>query len=97
MPGLIEAWYPGQEGGSALAEILFGETSPSGHLPATFERQWEDNPVHDSYYTEPGTNRTYIKKEYSSGTGATNSATSSRSFRLDLAFPTPPSSIRTCG
>jgi len=62
VPGMIEAWYPGQEGGTALAEILFGATNPSGHLPATFEHQWEDNPVHDSYYPEPGTNRIVYKE-----------------------------------
>jgi beta-glucosidase len=59
---LLQAWYPGQEGGTALAEILFGEVNPSGHLPATFEQRWEDNPVHDSYYPEPGTNRVTYKE-----------------------------------
>ena len=57
VPALIEAWYPGQEGGTALADILFGQINPSGRLPVTFERKWEDNPVHNSYYTEAGTNR----------------------------------------
>lgn len=47
---LIHAWYPGQEGGTALAQLLFGEYSPSGKLPVSFERRWEDNAVHDSYY-----------------------------------------------
>ena len=60
--GVIEAWYPGQEGGSALAEILFGDVNPSGHLPATFERRWEDNPTHDNYYPEKGTNRVVYKE-----------------------------------
>jgi beta-glucosidase len=55
VPGLIEAWYPGQEGGTALAKIVFGDANPSGHLPVTFEKRWEDNPVHDSYYLIPGT------------------------------------------
>jgi beta-glucosidase len=54
VPALIHAWYPGQEGGAALAQILFGEYSPSGKLPASFERKWEDNPTHDSYYPAKG-------------------------------------------
>ena len=57
VPALVHAWYPGQEGGTALAEILCGDVNPSGRLPVTLERRPEDNPTHDSYYTEPGTNR----------------------------------------
>jgi beta-glucosidase len=59
--GLIQAWYPGQEGGTALAEILFGDVNPSGHLPITMERRWEDNPVHDNYYPD-GQNRVVYKE-----------------------------------
>src|SRR5213078_1298840 len=62
VPALIQAWYPGQEGGTALAEILFGDVNPSGRLPATFERRWEDNPVHDSYYPAAGTRRVAYKE-----------------------------------
>lgn len=56
-PAIVETWYAGQEGGTALAEILFGDVNPSGRLPVTFERRREDNPAHDSYYAKPGTNR----------------------------------------
>ena len=48
--GLVHAWFSGQEGGTALAEILFGVTNPSGKLPASFEKRWEDNPTFNSYY-----------------------------------------------
>jgi len=47
---VIQAWYPGQEGGTALAQLLFGDFSPSGRLPATFERRFEDSAVHASYF-----------------------------------------------
>ena len=63
IPGVIEAWYPGQEGGTALAQILFGEYSPSGKLPASFERQWEDNATFHSYYPKPAEKQV----EYSEG------------------------------
>ena len=49
---IIMGWYPGQEGGLALARMLAGEFSPSGRLPMSIEACWEDNPVHDSYYTK---------------------------------------------
>jgi beta-glucosidase len=48
--GLLHAWFPGQEGGTAIAEILFGTTNPSGKLPASFEKKWEDNPTYNNYY-----------------------------------------------
>ena len=50
--GVVQVWYPGQEGGTALAEILFGDANPSGRLPISIERRWEDNPAHDSYYAD---------------------------------------------
>ena len=56
-PALIHTWYPGEEGGTALAQILFGQYSPSGKLPASFERRWQDNATFDSYYDPNGTNR----------------------------------------
>ena len=62
VPALVQAWYPGQEGGTAVAEILFGDVNPSGRLPVTFERRWEDNPVHDSYYPQAGTKRVVYKE-----------------------------------
>jgi beta-glucosidase len=57
VPALLHAWYAGQEGGTALAQILFGDFSPSGKLPASFERVWEDNPAFSSYYPKKGEKR----------------------------------------
>ena len=57
VPVILHAWYPGQEGGTALAQILFGDYSPSGKLPVSFERRWEDNPTFHSYYPEEGKTR----------------------------------------
>lgn len=60
---LIQAWYPGQEGGTALAQVLFGEVNPSGRLPVTFEHRWEDNAAHANYYpTAADTKRVEYKE-----------------------------------
>jgi beta-glucosidase len=56
VPGLLHTWYSGQEGGTALADILFGDVNPSGKLPASFEKRWEDNPCYNSYY-DPDTDK----------------------------------------
>lgn len=44
--GLLQAWYPGMEGGNALAEIIFGKVNPSGKLPMTFPKELKDVPAH---------------------------------------------------
>lgn len=46
VPAVIEAWYPGMEGGTAVANILYGETDPSGRLPFTWPKRLEDSPSH---------------------------------------------------
>lgn len=51
--GVIEAWFPGQEGGNALAAILFGDSNPSGKLPTTFGARREDYPDFGNF---PGAN-----------------------------------------
>jgi beta-glucosidase len=49
VPAVVDALYPGEEGGHALARILWGEVNPSGKLPLTFPRRWEESPVHATY------------------------------------------------
>jgi beta-glucosidase len=53
--GVLEAWYPGQEDGNAIAAILFGQVNPSGKLPETFPRSQSDIPTRTPQQY-PGTN-----------------------------------------
>jgi beta-glucosidase len=46
---IVQAWYPGEEGGTALAEVLFGDVSPAGRLPITVPRAIADVPPFESY------------------------------------------------
>jgi len=55
--GIVASWYAGEEGGNALARLLFGESNPSGHLPISWEKKITDNPSFNSYYPDPGTNK----------------------------------------
>ena len=60
-PALLDMWYGGQEGGKALAAILFGDANPSGKLPMTMPKRYEDSPVAKTY---PGQN---LHTEYAEG------------------------------
>lgn len=62
VPAIIQAWYPGQEGNRALAEILTGTTNPSGRLPISYDRQWEENPSSASYYPDSGSMQAFYKE-----------------------------------
>ena len=55
VPVLLHTYYLGQEGGTAVADILFGRHNPEGKLPVTFDRSWEENPSEPYYYPRPGT------------------------------------------
>jgi len=49
LPAILEAWYPGQEGGTAIADIIFGDYNPGGKLPVTFYRSIDQIPAFDNY------------------------------------------------
>ena len=54
VPALLHLYYPGQEGGTAVAEVLFGKHNPEGKLPVSFDRSWEENPSTKYYYPIKG-------------------------------------------
>ena len=56
---IIEAWYPGEDGGTAIAETLAGENNPAGRLPVTFYKGLSDLPAFDDYRMQGRTYRYY--------------------------------------
>lgn len=62
IPAIIEAWYPGEEGGTAIADVLFGDYSPAGRLPITIVKSHEDLPPFEDYSMKGRTYR-YLEKE----------------------------------
>ncbi len=59
---IVQAWYPGEEGGTALADVLFGDYNPAGRLPVTFYKSLDQLPPFDSYAMDGRTYR-YFKGE----------------------------------
>jgi len=54
VPAVLECWYPGMEGGTAIAKTLFGDANPSGKLPVSFPKRLQDSPAHQSPRSYPG-------------------------------------------
>ena len=49
VPAVVNAWFGGEEAGNAIADVLFGDVSPSGHLPMTFFKEWKDSSAYEHY------------------------------------------------
>ncbi|MEP6788121.1 MAG: glycoside hydrolase family 3 C-terminal domain-containing protein [Acidobacteriota bacterium] len=62
IPAIVDAWYPGQFGGNAIADVLFGDYNPAGRLPVTFYKSVDQLPAFDDYKMEGRTYR-YFRGE----------------------------------
>lgn len=63
IPAIIDAWYPGESGGTAIADVLFGDYNPAGRLPFTFYKSMNDLPPMDDYEVSNGRTYMYFEKE----------------------------------
>lgn len=86
LPAIVEAWYPGEEGGNAVAEVLFGRYNPAGRLPVTFYKSLNDLPAFEDYSMEGRTYR-YFRKEplYPFGYGLSYTTFEYQSMNLKAA------------
>ena len=98
LPAILQAWYPGEEGGRAVGEVLFGDVSPSGRLPVTFYKSTTDLPAFTNYSMANRTYRyfegqplwafghglSYTKFTYSSGSLASSKVAANGSAKVSF-------------
>lgn len=84
VPAILQAWYPGEEGGTAIADVLFGDYCPGGRLPVTFVKSLEQLPPFTDYSMKGRTYR-YMEDEplYPFGYGLSYTAFEYSNLRLD--------------
>src|ERR1051325_4816115 len=84
LPAILQLWYPGEQGGRAAAEILFGDINPSGHLPVTFYASTADLPDFRDYAMSNRTYRYFAgKPQFAFGHGLSYTTFRFQDARLD--------------
>lgn len=63
IPAIVNAWYPGEQGGTAVAEVLFGDYNPGGRLPLTYYKSLDELPAFDDYDITKGRTYKYFKDD----------------------------------
>ena len=85
VPAIVEAWYPGQAGGSAIADVLFGDYNPAGRLPVTFYKDVKDLPPFEDYAMKGRTYRYFTGTPlYPFGHGLSYTTFAYRNLRTDV-------------
>ncbi|MCS0632594.1 glycoside hydrolase family 3 C-terminal domain-containing protein [Telluria mixta] len=91
---ILEAWYPGQSGGAAIADVLTGRTDPGGRLPLTFYRSLADLPPFDDYSMQGRTYRYYTGTPvYPFGAGLSYTTFSYAPLRIEPVGGSPENGI----
>ncbi|SOD55031.1 beta-glucosidase [Pseudoxanthomonas wuyuanensis] len=95
LPAILVAWYPGQRGGNAVADVLFGDANPAGRLPVTFYKADEQLPAFDDYAMRGRTYR-YFDGEplYPFGHGLSYTRFAYSGLRLDRSSAGPKQQVR---
>jgi beta-glucosidase len=85
IPAIINAWYPGEQGGNAIADVLFGAYNPAGRLPLTYYKSTEDLPAFDDYEVFNGRTYMYFNKKplYAFGYGLSYTNFSYSNIRIN--------------
>jgi len=95
VPAIVQAWYPGQAGGIAVAEVLFGDVNPAGRLPVTFYRSTADLPAFTDYAMSNRTYRYFTGKPlFAFGHGLSYARFKYKSAKLDRAQVGPDDVVR---
>ena len=95
LDGIIETWYPGQNGGSAVADILFGKYNPAGRLPVTFYKSVNDLPSFEDYNMKGRTYRYFTGTPlYSFGYGLSYSSFQYQNIVLSKSIATDNDSVQ---
>jgi beta-glucosidase len=88
VPAIVEAWYPGQSGGDALADVLFGDADPGGRLPVTFYRSAEQLPPFTDYRMQGRTYRYFTGEPlFPFGHGLSYTTFAYRDLRVPATVP----------
>lgn len=95
IPAIVNAWYPGEQGGNAIADVLFGEYNPAGRLPLTYYNSTDDLPAFDDYHVFNGRTYMYFEKKplYAFGHGLSYTAFNYKNLQLDRSSIHPNDTI----